>query len=202
MNLLGLRKLIGDMLSSPARPTLHTEDVLNVDFVNPLEKPGPWALDVLVNDSTGTDATRTFRVTVEEKQEEPTFDVRLTREQVLAILRDGQEESFPSLDSADETATFFADMNNWWKANRDSTARQFLAQTRGKHEDSPWITMGRSEESARDAAWGQLTDEMQRKGLRSGELAEHIKDMEKGETLTAEDGSLFRIISPGQKVTK
>lgn len=123
MNLLNLRKLIGDMLSSPARPSLRTEDVLNVEYVNP-ETTGPWALDVLVNDGSGTDATRTFRVTVEEKTDEPTFNLRLTRDQALSLLADGQDQKFPDLDSSDFTVTFYADLKNWYQANRDHQEAQ------------------------------------------------------------------------------
>jgi hypothetical protein len=133
--------------------------------------------------------------------DEPTFTFTLTRKQVLSILSDAQEEHFPTLDSSDETVTFFSDMKNWWKANREVTADQHLAQVRAKSDEAPWITLGRSKESGHDAAWGEFTNEMQRKGLRYGELAAHITDMERGEELTAEDGTLFRIVAPGQKVT-
>jgi hypothetical protein len=200
MNLLGLRKLIGDMLSSPARPSLRTEDVLNVEFVNP-ETTGPWALDVLVNDGTGTDATRTFRVTVEEQPEEPTFDIRLTRKQVVALLCDSHEQKFPDPDSSDPTALFFADLKNWYLDNATDKATSYWAQIKDRHEGTVWRTV-RTADTAHDAAWGTLTNEMQRHGLRYGELAAHITDMEDGHELAADDGTGFRILSPGQEITQ
>jgi hypothetical protein len=201
MNLLGLRKLIGDMLSSPARPSLRTEDVLNVDFVNP-ETTGPWALDVLVNDGSGTDATRTYRVTVEEKADEPTFNLRLTRAQVSALLIDGNREKFPTLDSADSTVTLFEDAKRWYLDNPATTAPAHWAQIKDRHEGAGWRTVGTSEKSGHDAAWGTLTDDMQRRGLRYGELAAHIADMENGDVLTAEDGTEYRILKPGQEIAQ
>lgn len=200
MNLLGLRKLIGDMLSSPARPSLRTEDVLNVDFVNP-ETTGPWALDVLVNDGSGTDATRTYRVTVEEKTDEPTFNLRLTRAQVSALLIDGNREKFPTLDSADSTVTLFEDAKRWYLDNPATTAPAHWAQIKDRHEGTVWRTV-RTADTAHDAAWGTLTNEMQRHGLRYGELAAHITDMEDGHELAADDGTGFRILSPGQEITQ
>jgi hypothetical protein len=199
MNLLGLRKLIGDMLSSPARPSLRTEDVLNVDFVNP-EKSGPWALDVLVNDGAGTDATRTYRVTVEEKPEEPTFDVRLTRAQVAALLIDGNREKFPTLDSSDSTVTLFQDAKRWYLDNPATVAPAHWAQIKDRHEGAGWRTVGTSEKSGHDAAWGTLTNDMQHRDFRYGELAAHIADMENGDVLSAEDGTEYRILKPGQEI--
>ncbi|MFF1701256.1 hypothetical protein [Streptomyces sp. NPDC058252] len=201
MNLLGLRKLIGDMLSSPARPSLRTEDVLNVDFVNP-EASGPWALDVLVNDGSGTDATRTFRVTVEEKTDEPTFNLRLTLAQVSALLIDGHREKFPTLDSADSTVTLFQDVKRWYLDNPATHAPAHWAQVKDNHEGAGWRTVGTSDKSGHAAAWGALTKEMQRRGIRYGELAAHTTDMENGHELSAEDGTGFRILKPGQEITR
>jgi hypothetical protein len=200
MNLLGLRKLIGDMLSSPARPSLRTEDVLNVDFVNP-ETTGPWALDVLVNDGTGTDSTRTFRVTVEEKTEEPTYNLRLTRAQVSALLIDAHREKFPSNDGSVSTENLIHDAKRWYLDNPATHAPAHWAQIKDRHEGAGWRTVGTGD-TGHDAAWGGLTNEMQRRGLRYGELAAHIADMENGAELGAEDGTMFRILKPGQKVTQ
>jgi hypothetical protein len=201
MNLLGLRTLIANVLSSAARPTLPTEDVLNVDFVNPVTT-GPWGLDVLVNDGSGTDATRTYRVTIEEKTAEPTFDVRLTRAQVAALLIDGNREKFPTLDSSDSTVSLFQDAKRWYLDNPATTAPAHWAQIKDNHEGAGWRTVGASEKSGHDAAWGTLTEDMQRRGLRHGELAAHIADMENGDVLTAEDGTEYRILKPGQEIAQ
>jgi hypothetical protein len=201
MNLLGLRKLIGDMLSSPARPSLRTEDVLNVDFVNP-ETTGPWALDVLVNDGTGTDSTRTYRVTVEEKSDEPTFNVRLTRAQVSALLIDAHREKFPSIDGSASTENLIHEAKRWYLDNPATTAPAYWAQIKDRHEGAGWRTVGTSDESGHEAAWGAMTGDMQRRGLRYGELAAHIADLENGDVLSAEDGTEYRILAPGQEITQ
>jgi hypothetical protein len=201
MNLLGLRKLIGDMLSSPARPSLRTEDVLNVDFVNP-ETSGPWALDVLVNDGSGTDATRTFRVTVEEKTEEPTYNLRLTRAQVSALLIDAHHEKFPSIDGSTSTENLIQDVKRWYLDNPATHAPAHWAQIKDRHEGAGWRTVGTSDESGHDAAWGVLTDDMQRRDFRYGELAAHIADMENGDVLSADDGTEYRLLKPGQEIAK
>jgi hypothetical protein len=201
MNLLGLRKLIGDMLSSPARPSLRTEDVLNVDFVNP-EASGPWALDVLVNDGTGTDATRTFRVTVEEKAEEPTYNLRLTRAQVSALLIDAHREKFPSSDGSVSTENLIHDAKRWYLDNPATHAPAHWAQIKDRHEGAGWRTVGTSDKSGHDAAWGALTDDMQRRDFRYGELAAHIADMENGDVLSADDGTEYRLLKPGQEIAK
>lgn len=201
MNLLGLRKLIGDMLSSPARPSLRTEDVLNVDFVNP-KTTGPWALDVLANDGSGTDATRTYRVTVEEKTDEPTFNLRLTRAQVSALLIDVHREKFPTMHCSVSTENLIQDAKRWYLDNPATRAPAHWAQIKDRHEGAGWCTVGTSEKSGHDAAWGALTNEMQRRDFRYGELAAHITDMENGEELMAEDGTQFRILKPGQEITR
>jgi hypothetical protein len=201
MNLLGLRKLIGDMLSSPARPSLRTEGVLNVDFVNP-ETKGPWALDVLVDDGTGTETGRTYRVTVEEKPEEPTFTLQLSYAQVTALLVDAHREKFPTGDGSDETVALMKSVRDWYLDNAMDTTPVYWAQVKDRHEGAGWRTVGTSGKSGHDAAWGALTEEMQRRGLRYGELADHITDMEQGEELVAEDGTAFRILAPGQEITQ
>jgi hypothetical protein len=81
-------------------------------------------------------------------------------------------------------------------------ATSFWAQVRERHDGALWRTVSTSEESVHDAAWGPLTNEMQRRGLRYGELAAHIADMENAEELVAEDGTRFRILAPGQDVTQ
>jgi hypothetical protein len=43
---------------------------------------------------------------------------------------------------------------------------------------------------------------MQRRGLRYGELAAHIADLENGDVLSAEDGTEYRILAPGQEITQ
>jgi hypothetical protein len=139
---------------------------------------------------------------------EPTFTVELTRKEVLAILKDAQAARFPNLDSADETATFFGGMLAWWKVNRPApevgyadAATSYWAQIKDAHESSLWRTVQTSE-NGRDAAWGALTNEMETRGLRYSELAGHIDDMLRGEVLTAEDGTGFRILKPGQENTQ
>jgi hypothetical protein len=133
---------------------------------------------------------------------EQTFDVSLTRAQVTALLIDGNNAHFPTLDSSDVTVGFFADLKNWYLENPSDTATSFWAQVKDRHEGTVWRTVGSSEESGHDAAWGNLTNEMQRRGLRYGELAAHITDMENGEELAAEDGTQFRILKPGQEITQ
>ncbi|MFE9525164.1 hypothetical protein [Streptomyces sp. NPDC006631] len=78
----------------------------------------------------------------------------------------------------------------------------FQAQIQDRRDGALWRTVGTSEKSGHDAAWGRLTDEMQRKGLRYSELSAHIADMEAGEELTAEDGTGFRIVTPGQTIDR
>jgi hypothetical protein len=133
---------------------------------------------------------------------EPTFDISLTRKQVVALLCDSHEQKFPDPDSSDPTALFFADLKNWYLANPADKATSYWAQIKDRHEGTLWRTVGTSDESGHDAAWGALTGEMQRRGLRYGELAAHITDMENGDELAADDGTQFRILSPGQEITQ
>jgi hypothetical protein len=78
----------------------------------------------------------------------------------------------------------------------------FLAQVQDRRDGALWRTVGTSEKSGHDAAWGRLTNEMQQRGLYYSELAAHIADMEAGEELAAEDGTGFRILAPGQDVNQ
>jgi hypothetical protein len=133
---------------------------------------------------------------------EPTFTLTLTRSEVVALLVDSNREKFPTPDSSDSTVRILDDLKNWYLANSTKKATSFWAQVRDNHEGSGWRTVGTSEQSAHDAAWGSLADEMQRRGLRYSELTDHIADMERGEELSAEDGTQFRILAPGQEVTK
>lgn len=135
-------------------------------------------------------------------QEEPAITLRLTRSQVLALLTDSRERHFPDLDSSDATVTLFSDLKTWYFANREDAVTSYSAQVRDNHDGALWRTVGASRWTAQDAAWGGLTNEMQRKGLRYSELSAHIADMEAGEELTAEDGSGFRIVAPGQNVNR
>jgi hypothetical protein len=144
---------------------------------------------------------RTDVVEVAE-QEEPAFTLRLTRAQVRTLLGDSQDRSFPDLDSEDFTVAFFNDLKRWYLENRTGRAVTHLAQLKEAYEGSTWRTVGMSEKSGHDAAWGRLTNEMQHRGLRYGELSAHIADMENGEELVAEDGTGFRIVAPGQDVTQ
>lgn len=146
--------------------------------------------------SSRTDAIETAA------QEEPAITLRLTRSQVLALLVDAQESRFPTLDSSDATVTFFSDLKTRFFANRTDGPTAHWAQIKERHEGARWQTVGASHTSGHDAAWGNLTNEMQRKGLRYGELAAHIADMENGEELMAEDGTQFRILKEGQDATQ
>jgi hypothetical protein len=133
---------------------------------------------------------------------EPTFDISLTLAQVSALLIDGHREKFPTLDSSDFTVKLFQDARSWYLDNAPSTAPVHWAQIKDRHEGAGWRTVGTSEKSGHDAAWGALTDEMQRRDFRYGELSAHIADMENGEELVAEDGTQFRILKPGQEITR
>lgn len=73
----------------------------------------------------------------------------------------------------------------------------YTAQIKDRREGAPWRTV-KTSDTGWNAAWGELTDEMQRRGLRYSELSAHIADMTNGDTLSAEDGTEFRILSPGQ----
>lgn len=136
------------------------------------------------------------------KADEPTFDLRLTRAQVSALLIDGNRERFPTLDSADFTVSLFESAKRWYLDNPATSAPAHWAQIKDNHEGAGWRTVGTSEKSGHDAAWGTLTDDMQRRGLRYGELAAHIADMENGDVLSAEDGTEYRILKPGQEITR
>jgi hypothetical protein len=133
---------------------------------------------------------------------EPTFNVTLTRAQVVALLVDGNAQKFPTLDSSDATVGFFADLKTWYLDNSTDKATSFWAQIKDSHEGAGWRTVGTSDKSGHDAAWGALTDDMQRRHLRYGELAAHIADMENGDVLSAEDGTEYRILKPGQEITR
>jgi hypothetical protein len=139
---------------------------------------------------------------VEATTPEPTFTAQLTRAQVTALLIDGNAVHFPGLDSSDSTVKFFAELKDWYLENKTDMAPAYWAQVKGRHEGAGWYTVGSSEKDGHDAAWGELTNEMQRRGLRYGELAAHIADMENGHELGAEDGTMFRILKPGQEITQ
>jgi hypothetical protein len=142
MNLLTIRQLVSNHLQG-------NEDVKSIDAVNPLSGPGPWALDITVDDGTGTGATRAFQITFAEKLE----------------------------DAAPSPAGFVAQY-------RVKGGEWVTAKTGGQD----WET-----------AWDGLADEMQRRGLRYGELGgEHgfIRDVINGEPVTAEDGTEFRLLTP------
>ncbi|MER5754363.1 hypothetical protein [Streptomyces sp. NPDC002088] len=132
---------------------------------------------------------------------EPTFTVNLTRAQAVALLVDSNNQRFPDPDSSDPTVTFFEDLKNWYLANPTDKATSYWAQIKDRHEGALWRTV-HTADTAHDAAWGTLTNEMQRRGLRYGELAAHITDMENGDELSAEDGTRFRILAPGQEITQ
>lgn len=73
----------------------------------------------------------------------------------------------------------------------ESNAR-FLAQIKDVHADE-WRTL-RAGQQDYETAWDGLAEPMQRHGLRYGELAGHIADMIKGDVLSAEDGTEFRLV--------
>jgi hypothetical protein len=133
---------------------------------------------------------------------EPTFNVTLTRAQVVALLVDGNAQNFPNLDSSDATVGFFDDLKTWYLDNSTDKATSFWAQIKDNHEGAGWRTVGTSDESGHEAAWGAMTGDMQRRGLRYGELAAHITDLENGDVLSAEDGTEYRILKPGQEITR
>jgi hypothetical protein len=139
---------------------------------------------------------------VEATTPEPTFDISLTLAQVAALLVDGHREKFPTPNSSDVTVKLFDDVRSWYLDNAPNIAPVYWAQVKDNHEGAGWRTVGTSEKSGHDAAWGALTDEMQRRGLRYGELAAHIADMENGDELGAEDGTGFRILKPGQEIAR
>jgi hypothetical protein len=133
---------------------------------------------------------------------EPTFNVTLTRAQAAALLIDANREKFPTLECSDSTVRFLKDVTSWYLDNPATVAPAHWAQIKDNHEGAGWRTVGTSDKSGHAAAWGAMTDEMQRRGLRYGELAAHITDMENGHELGAEDGTGFRILSPGQEITQ
>jgi hypothetical protein len=199
MNLLTIRKLIGTALESTPRPTLDTADVLAVEYVNPLESPGPWALRVTVNDETG--GTRVFRVDFTEEDQgggEERYVVSLPRTQVLDVLMDADRNRFPDLDSNQTTAKFMERMGTWYRATRPKKGTATSSYTAGQARysgDLSWRTFG-TNSNAYDAGM-TLAEEMQRHGLRYGEIggeSGHIADMINGEVLSADDGTEFRII--------
>uniref|UniRef100_A0AAU3I6N3 Uncharacterized protein n=1 Tax=Streptomyces sp. NBC_01393 TaxID=2903851 RepID=A0AAU3I6N3_9ACTN len=133
-----------------------------------------------------------------EQAAEPTFALTLTRAQVVALLVDGNADHFPNLDSSDATVAFYAGLKKWYLANRTDKATSHWAQIKGNYGGATWRTVGTSVRSGHDAAWGTQVLDMQRRGLRYSELSGHIADMENGAVLSAEDGTEYRILKPGQ----
>jgi hypothetical protein len=132
---------------------------------------------------------------------EPTMDLSLTRTQVAALLVDMHREKFPTLDCDDSTVRLYNDLKSWYLEHPVEKATSYWAQIKDRHEGAAWRTV-RTANSAHEASWGALTDDMQHRGLRYGELAGHIDDMANSEVLTAEDGTQYRILKPGQEITQ
>ncbi len=91
--------------------------------------------------------------------------------------------------------------NDVGTSTNNDKATSFWAQVKDAREGSSWRTV-KTADLVHEASWGPLTDEMQRRGLRYGELADHLADMVNGAELTAEDGTAFRILKPGQENTQ
>lgn len=68
----------------------------------------------------------------------------------------------------------------------------YLAQTRSPLKFAQWFTAGTGFDAA--AAAMTLNDTMQRLGMRYSELHAHRADLAAGYVLTAEDGTVLRVI--------
>ncbi|GGP55785.1 hypothetical protein [Streptomyces abikoensis] len=64
MNLLALRKLIGNVLGTKIHG-VDNHDVRAIQYLNPPAADGPWALRVTVTDGVG--GSRTFRLDITEE---------------------------------------------------------------------------------------------------------------------------------------
>lgn len=64
MNLLALRKLIANLLTTRIRGVCN-EDISGVEYLNPADGGLTWSLRVTADDGTG--GTRTFRIDITEE---------------------------------------------------------------------------------------------------------------------------------------
>lgn len=124
---------------------------------------------------------------------EPTFNVSLTREQALAMLKDAQSSHFPTLDSDDDTVRFFNELREWYKG----TTVSYTPQIRSSEEGSDWRTIG-SMGSPDEAAW-LLHRSLQRHGFYLDEMHARHAELAEGHVLTADDFTEFRIVREGEE---
>lgn len=87
--------------------------------------------------------------------------------------------------------------------NTRSLPTSYAGQIKDRGEGKSWRALGTANEPYE--AGQKLADEMQRHGLRYSEIggeSGHIADMVNGEELSADDGTLFRVVDLSEEQGK